>query len=876
MPNAPLHTRFASWLSCRRGPARASRARRARPLLEGLEDRLTPTTQLHAGSLVPTFGSGGKLPTQFFDHASGEANGVVVQPDGKVVAVGGVGQFDSGLGGFALSRYNADGSLDKSFGPDHNGQVLTSVARLAAATAVTLEGGGKLLVAGYTRDPVGSIGHFALARYGKDGSLDTSFGTAGVVTTAFGAADEATSIALDRAGRIVLAGYTATLTGTSGFALARYTANGTLDRTFGTDGKVVTEFGHSGRSSINAVALDSQGRIVVAGFTQAGGTAGLDFALARYTATGTLDRTFGTGGEVATKVRGGDDDVANGLVIQPDGKIVAVGSAQNNDTQQTDFALARYTAAGALDATFGAGGKVTTSFPSASGASAVLLQPDGRLVVAGGIVGPFDAAGNFELARYNAAGSLDTTFGTGGHVVAGFANQSVSARGIARGKNGQLVVVGGTINVDTPGDFALARFNAGGSLDPFFGAGGQVITAFTAPVESSFHAIAVQSDGKLLVVGDAANLFHRLGVLRLNKDGSRDTTFGTGGQTFLSADTGWVQKVLVQPDGKILVVESDNATGGSGGSQVSLWRLNADGTLDTHLGNAGRVVAVLPGGRMSSVLIAGVVLQPDGKIVVGTGIGNFDLVRFNKNGSLDTGFGSAHTGWVTTAFSSRGGPSVYALATGLALEPDGKLLMAGSVLQVLAGGRPGNFHIPLVRYNADGTLDRSFGTGGVVLGPPRMVAATSGVVVQPDGKIVVGGTAGPDDDFFLARFNKDGSPDRSFGTGGQTLTDFGGTETAHGLALDPAGRIVLAGSTEDLTTGAGAFAVALYTADGRLDTHFGTDGKVTTSFSNLPGALDEAVGLALGPHGTVVVAGSLAAGGLGPGAIVLAEYAAGP
>jgi len=204
--------------------------------------------------------------------------------------------------------------------------------------SVALQPDGKIVVAGYAG------GDFALARYNSDGALDTSFGSGGKVTTDFGGSyhPDGFSVALQPDGKIVVAGYAG-----GDFALARYNSDGALDTSFGSGGKVTTDFG--GSDAGYSVALQPDGKIVVAGY------AGLDFALARYNSDGALDTSFGTGGKVTTDFSGGRD-VGYSVALQPDGKIVVAGYAG------VDFALARYNSDGALDTSFGSGGKVTTDF----------------------------------------------------------------------------------------------------------------------------------------------------------------------------------------------------------------------------------------------------------------------------------------------------------------------------------------------------------------------------------------------------------------------------------------------------------------------------------------------------------------------------------
>jgi uncharacterized delta-60 repeat protein len=848
-------------------------------VLEGLEDRLTPTISLSSSGLVPTFGTKGTAYTQFFERADSVANGAVIQADGKVVAVGDV----AGGSDFIVTRYNADGSPDTSFGPNHNGEVLTAFAKPAVATAVAMESDGKILVAGYTLAYASVTGDFALARYNADGSLDTSFGTGGLVTTGFAifgtdAGNMANCIVIDSAGRIVLGGYTTDPISTNSlFALARYTVNGILDRTFGTGGEVVTQLSGSDYSGIDAAALDARGRIVVAGYYATGtdntGNPATRFALARYNTNGSLDRTFGSGGEVITNIRTGNDDSANGLTIQPDGKIVAAGSTYDPNKSLRDFALARYTTGGNLDKTFGIGGTVVTDFGNTgfSDINAVTLDAQGRIAVAG-YTSPgynhnpvaYDSLPAFALARYTSSGSLDKSFGTGGEVVGtGLPGGLEAAKGIARGPNGQLLVVGVRLSllVGTYGDFALARYNVNGSLDQSFGTLGQVSTPLTAPVNSNLDVVAAQPDGKLIVAASLLGPNGDVGILRLNKDGSLDTTFGNGGEVFAplqhSYSTEQIASVFVQPDGKIVVVVYYDQSGNPGQGYVSLLRFDADGSVDSSFGTGGRTLLIeLPRQQTYSGLayvFAGAIVQPDGKIVFAAGNGNLDLFRLNKNGSLDTSFGSNHNGSVVTALSSPG-------TNAIVLQPDGKIVLTGNV----------NFDLALARYNADGSPDRTFGTGGVVH-TSLTAGGIAGTVLQSGGKIVVGGNGGTKGGFFLVRFNANGSLDKTFGTAGQVLTDFGANGTARSIVIDSAGRIALAG-VNDYTEFNTTIYLARFNSNGQPDTHFAARGRLMTYFPhpNPPFPNYPRVALTFEPQGPLVVAGNSPP----TGAIDVTEYIA--
>src|SRR6266540_3496 len=331
------------------------------------------------------------------------------------------------------------------------------------------------------------------------GDLDTSFGTGGKVVTDFGAGnDYAAAVAIQPNGKIV-AGGDAQIGTTLGFALARYNANGSLDSSFGTGGKVTTGFGGSQGAWINGIALQKDGKIVAAGQGRSGTTAA--FGLARYNANGSLDTSFGSGGLVATTFGTGNTRV-NGIALQPDGKIVTAGFDKN--ATEFEFALARYNADGSLDTSFGTGGKVTTDFGSGIDVAwAVAVQPDGKIVVVGETRGSTATKYDAAVVRYTPAGALDTTFGSGGKVTTAYATDNDGFEAVAVQLNGKIVA-GGWTRQGTPPlyEVSLARYNPNGSLDATFGTGGKVVTVWGGH-DDYITGIALQADGKIVGVGAA-------------------------------------------------------------------------------------------------------------------------------------------------------------------------------------------------------------------------------------------------------------------------------------------------------------------------------------------------------------------------------------
>jgi uncharacterized delta-60 repeat protein len=272
-----------------------------------------------------------------------------------------------------------------------------------------------------------------------------------------------------------------------------------LDPTFGNGGKVLTPIGNGGAQAYGA-AVQSDGKIIVAGTAFTSTSSGIDFALARYNTNGTLDTSFGTGGTVTTAFGNSNIQRAEGVAIQADGKIIAVGYVQN---ATFDLALARYNTDGSLDNTFGTGGKVTTDFDGLNDFAAdVAIQTDGK-IIAVGATGNFNA-GDFALVRYTIDGSLDTSFGVGGKVVNPTA-ASDEAHAVAIQANGKIIAAGVIGNFPNL-DFMLRRYNTDGSLDTTFDTGGTITTDISGRFDIA-NAVMIQPDGKIIAAGQGDDKF---------------------------------------------------------------------------------------------------------------------------------------------------------------------------------------------------------------------------------------------------------------------------------------------------------------------------------------------------------------------------------
>lgn len=394
-----------------------------------------------------------------------------------------------------LAVHAGDGDLDPTFG--EGGKVITPFKGGEGAQALAVQSDGKIVAAGYAKSASSYSVDFALARYCIDGTPDSTFGIGGKVLTDFGYTDAVKSLVVQPDGKIVAAGYAYGSGDQVDFALARYNADGGLDIEFGSKGLVTTDF--ADEDYARALTIQQDGKFLVVGDTWAPAT-NSDFAIARYHTNGILDVDFGSGGRVTTDFTGESDRVS-ALALQSDGKFVVVGSARNSVTGQTDFALARYSTTGSLDADFGVGGKVTANFGMSSGARAVLVQGDGKIVLAGQVNDTANGLVSFALARYKSDGSLDSEFGVGGKVTTTFGSHA-GIYALTLQKDGKLIAAG--YMRDQPPfvhDFALARYNSDGSLDPDFGVGGKVTTDLAW--EDTAFALAMQPNGRLVAAGYA-------------------------------------------------------------------------------------------------------------------------------------------------------------------------------------------------------------------------------------------------------------------------------------------------------------------------------------------------------------------------------------
>lgn len=423
----------------------------------GLSARFTNVLQLHnvylplvrrhisyaesQGILDASFGDGGRVISDL-SGANESGAALALQGDGKLLVGGQIdGTYNVDVG---VARYYPDGNLDLSFSID--GWVSTDLLGEDQAAAIAIQQDGKILLAGT------AAYDFALVRYTADGALDSTFGVGGWVRTdLLGSDDQANALAIQPDGCIIVVGKALNSSGNYDFALVRYLANGDLDLSFGTSGKVTTDL-TTQQDIIRGIALQPDGKIIAVGPVKRGGSYH-DFGVARYNSDGTLDTSFGTAGLVFTDFEQ-DHDFANAVVLQPDGRIVVAGAATKDDAYW--FAIARYTPTGLLDASFGTNGRVMTFFgPGHDDGYAITLQPDGKLILAS--YADLDAAIDFIVVRYNPNGSLDAGFSEVGWVMTDFAGGDDFGLAVVLQPDGEIVVAGSAFT-GLDFDFGMLRY----------------------------------------------------------------------------------------------------------------------------------------------------------------------------------------------------------------------------------------------------------------------------------------------------------------------------------------------------------------------------------------------------------------------------------
>jgi len=621
----------------------------------------------------------GSLDTSFDPGAgpNGPVHALAVQPDGKVLLVGGFSAYQGAVHR-NIVRINADGSADTSFVT--NGGVRGFGAQIVWSMA--LQADGKILIGGDFTSVNGTTRQ-GIARLNSNGSLDASFNPGAGILATGAAAPTVYAITVQPDGKVLIGGSFGSYNHVTRNHLARLNPNGALDTSFNPGAGPMAN-GNPDAASVRTFAVQPDGKLLIGGmFTTYDNTQRNN--LARVNSDGSLDASYGPAA--------GANAMLRAFSLQSDDKLL-IGGDLTSYAGATRSGITRLNLDGSLDAGFNPG-----SGPNAA-VSAVALQTDSKLVIAGEFT-TFSGTAIQRVARLHADGALDTSFSPGSGP-----NKSVSA--LALQSDGKLLIGGRFVAYDDTDIARIARINSDGSLDASFNPG--------LGANAEVRAIAVQPDGKVLIGGTFTQLngASRPRVARLNADGSVDASFDPG--TGPTAGTLSVDALAVQPDGRVLIVGSFGLYNGTPRGCVA--RLNADGSLDTSFDPGSG--ADLPGSNIHPVLLD-VALRSDGKVLIGgdfttyNGTERYRVALLNADGSLDTSF--------STGFGAN------SAVNALALQPDGKLLIGGNFTSYNHTTRN-----RVARLNADGSLDVSFDPGaGANLG-------VTGFALQPDGKLLIGGT----------------------------------------------------------------------------------------------------------------------------------------
>jgi uncharacterized delta-60 repeat protein len=697
-------------------------------------------------------------------------NSIALQGDGNLVVVGSTG-IDNELGVF---RYAPNGRRDISFGS--YGKAIFS--DLFTATVVALQSDGRIVVGGTRNDD------FHLARLTPTGALDTSFDGDGWFADVDAQLSVLSDIIVQSDGKIVACG-NAEVGGDSDFGVARYTANGWRDSSFSDDGKVSIPFG--GEDICESVVQQNDGKLVLAGQRSSTSAFGDDdFAVARLHSTGLLDGEFDGDGKLTTGF--GGDECATDVALQPDGKIVVLGSPR---FEPKSSHIARYLPNGALDSTFDGDGKRTIPV---DGLTDLMLQPNGKILALGHHKSP-DGDNKFALHRMKSNGAPDTMFDGDGIAWLDFGGND-RGTDLALLPDGRILVAG---TKDTTG--VLARLWQNGTN---FDTGGQQAHSLAFPPVypagsyAYVYALTTQADGKLLAAGELRNPSSGASeavITRFFSNGQVDRTFGTGGTTRL-----WVgnfnaaRAIAIQLDGTIVIAGESTWTGGWVEFMVA--RFLPNGAPDSSFGENGNNYRLANFSSGASVdKGTALALAPDGKIVVAGSAWNgstwvWGVARWNSIGTPDISFDGDGKLFLDL------GPASSANA--VFVQPDGRIVL---------GGNTGGNDFALARLLDNGVLDATFGDykNGLSITDMGGNDGVTALALASNGWIYAAGYSyqGGMDDFALTQYQPNGvlaqcpiGQKCSNWPDGKSFIDMGGSDQPYAMALRGDNRLVVAGCSD--------------------------------------------------------------------------------
>ena len=779
---------------------------------------------LPAASLIPGFDPTGQVRFGFGRGVDGAA-AVAVQSDGKIVLAGASFPAITEHNIGAVVRLKQDGTLDSSFG-DHG----KAHVQLDVVSAMAVDAAGRIVVVGAAQSLTGFDPDFAVVRLNADGSPDATFGSGGKSVIAIGPGfyDVASSLALQSDGKIVLAGQ-GKVEAVGGFVAARLKTDGSLDEGFGAAGMVAVAID----GGAAGVAIDLSGRIVMAGGAMTGGSE--SFAFVRLNSDGTPDNGFGAGGDgIVTVAVGSGSSWANAVAIDNAGRIIAAG------TDNSDFAAVRLDAAGFPDVSFGDKGvSIVPGFGHCE-FSGLVAQVNGKI----SLIGNENLNGTTPvveiLVQLNSDGTPDPGFGDGYGVGKSLIQPCTYDRNrgsaVALDSLGRAVVAGSDAV-----DFAAWRLTVGGTADNGFGTGGEA-RVDVGDEQGQARALTRLADGKFLVAGFTSTLPGSFAVAKMNPNGRLDDSFGTYGKVRIPA--GQAYGMTVTSGGKIVLVGQSPV----GGKNVfSAVRLSADGSPDIGFGDAGQVFLhvgnndhgyAVAEDATGGIIIAGSTLGSGISGFLGTAVA---VVRLGPDGALDTGFGSGGKALIPLQGDFFGSSS-------MTIDAAGKIVVVGAI----------NGSFAVARLNANGTPDTSFVGSGlltITVGSGRANAKAVGIDAQ--GNLLIGGVTGSSSaPLAVVRLQPSGAMDATFGSNGIARLTFGGSwyqNSLQTLQVDAVCRVVIAGGAYPVAGNNADFAVARLLSNGALDTTFGTGGVITRPVGEND---DVAYAMVMQGNGDIVLAGN--------------------
>ena len=668
----------------------------------------------------------------FGDGANNDVYATAIQSDGKII-LGGIFTSYNGVPKNRILRVHSDGKIDTTF---KTGSGVTNSVR-----AIAVQKDGKIIVAGYFTS-YNAISKNSIVRLNTDGSLDATF-------LGSGANNTVNAIALQNDGKIVIGGVFGSYNGTAINRIARLNSNGTLDTTF--------HVGTGADNSVYSIALQNDDKIIIGGiFKNVNGTA--KSAMARLNSNGTLDTTYSPFNPPAAITNS-----LNAVVIQKDGKIIALGVSYNTSSAVATCFVKRFKDNGTIDSTYN-----LSIIPNQSVYFAA-LQDDGKAIITGNFTFINGVSVN-RIARLDTVGNMDITFNT-----ASGANNYIYTAAL---QNDGKIIIGGNFtshNGKLPDH--ISRLNNDGTLDPSFNG--------TTGANDNVNAITGQTDGKLIVAGNFSfyNTASAFYITRLNENGAIDPAFAKSKGT-----DGPINAIAIAKDGKILIGGKFEYYNGRQSRNIAC--IKPDGTSDSTFNT------VKPG---ASGEVNAIAIQNDGKIILGGTFGLYNgtvcynIVRIKPDGLMDLTY-------IGIAKGTNG------TVNAMAMQGDGKLIIAGSFTSFNGTTRNG-----IARINTDGTIDATFnpnaGSGGKLIRK---------IVIQADGKIIIAGDFTSYDGIarnHIARLNTNGTLDYTFDPG------TGANNNILSLGLQTDWKIIIGG---DFTSydGTSCIRVARLKTNGKIDSTF--------------------------------------------------------